>query len=129
MGCIPKSQMRSHELVIWDTTLGRVFLDNIFMKRCILPFLTFSNSLFFHLIMTAVVVMQTATVQDLKSAIKRYFELKQDREEIKKKISWWEQKLDDLSFHFSSRLALDFIFMIFIGNFHSTLDCFQVLTL
>ncbi|XP_001199326.2 U11/U12 small nuclear ribonucleoprotein 25 kDa protein [Strongylocentrotus purpuratus] len=35
-----------------------------------------------------VVVMQTATVQDLKSAIKRYFELKQDREEIKKKISW-----------------------------------------
>ncbi|XP_041471763.1 U11/U12 small nuclear ribonucleoprotein 25 kDa protein-like [Lytechinus variegatus] len=35
-----------------------------------------------------VVVMQTATVQDLKSAIKRYFELKQNREEIKKKISW-----------------------------------------
>ncbi|XP_071498930.1 U11/U12 small nuclear ribonucleoprotein 25 kDa protein-like [Diadema antillarum] len=35
-----------------------------------------------------IVVMQTATVRDLKNAIRRYIELQQDRDGTKKKLSW-----------------------------------------
>lgn len=41
---------------------------------------------------TAVVVVQNATVLDLKKAIQRYMQLKQEREGGVQHISWWVQQ-------------------------------------